>query len=239
MIFRDITKEKGITSGEFVYLASHQLRNPVTSIKWMTELLLRTQKLTKQTKEYLTLIHTSAMRLSDLITVLLNVSRIERGKVVFSSRSLDLVGFVKNFLNEYVLFSAKKNISVIFKKHPTVLPVVIDTGAFYNIFQSLVFNAIEYTPEGGTIEVSLEKKNGRFRVVVQDTGIGIPKKDQGRIFEKFSRGSNIQTINREGLGLGLYAAAKTVQLLNGKIWFKSREGKGTIFYVDLPLIYVE
>ncbi len=235
-------KEKDGTGGrsdEFVYLASHQLRNPVTRIKWMIELLLRDEKLKGQTREYLTLVRTSAVRLNDLITVLLNVSRIERGKVFFSPRAIDLVEFVKKFLNEYASFSAEKNISVIFEKHPPTLPVVIDSAALYNILQSLISNAIEYTKEGGRVEVSIEQGNDTFRFIVQDTGIGIPKKDQEHIFEKFSRASNAQTVNREGLGLGLYAAAQTVKLLNGKIWFNSKDGRGTTFYVELPLKYAK
>jgi len=147
------------------------------------------------------------------------------------------VGFMKSFLNEYAAFSARKNTLLIFKKHPPVLPVIIDSGAFYNILQPLVLNAIEYTPEGGRIEISLEKKNKTFRLMVQDTGIGIPEKDRKHIFEKFSRGSNAQEIKREGFGLGLYVAAQTIKLLNGKIWFDSEEGKGTIFYVESSLKY--
>jgi signal transduction histidine kinase len=222
---------------EFIYLASHQLRNPVTRIKWMIELLLRSEKLTKRTKEYLTLIHTSTVRLNDLITVLLNVSRIERGKMVFSPHSLDLVRFVKNFLKDYVSFSAKKNISIILKKHPPALPAVIDSAAFYNILQPLVLNAIEYTPKGGRIEVSLEKSKETFCLMVRDNGIGIPKKDQRHIFEKFTRASNAKAINQDGLGLGLYAASQTVELLEGKIWFDSKKDKGTTFYVKLPLTH--
>lgn len=232
-------KNKDSTSDEFVYLASHQLRTPVTHIRWMTEFLLGSEELTERTRKYLTLIRTSAMRLNDLVAVLLNVSRIERGKVVLSSRSFDVVGFVKSFLNEYIAFYKKKNISLVFKKHPSILPVVIDSGAFYNILQSLVFNAIEYTLEEGTIEVLLEKKNKIFRLIVKDTGIGIPKKDQEHIFGKFTRGSNVQITKREGFGLGLYVAAKTVQLLKGKIWFVSKENKGTTFYVELPLIHTK
>lgn len=226
-------------SDEFVYLASHQLRNPVTRIKWTVELLLRDKKLKGQTREYLAFIHTSAIRLNDLIAVLLNVSRIERGKMFLSPRSIDLVGFVKNFLNEYAPFSAEKNISVIFKKHPPVLRVMIDSAAFYNVLQSLVSNAIDYTLAGGKVEVSLEEKNCIFRFIIRDTGIGIPKKDQEHIFEKFRRASNAYTINQEGLGLGLYSAAQTVKLLNGKIWFDSEKDKGTIFYVELPLIHAK
>ncbi len=229
--------ERSVKGGseEFVYLASHQLRNPVTRIKWMIELLLRTGKLTKYSKEYLTLIHASAVRLNDLITVLLNVSRIEHGKIVFSPRSLDLVKFVKNFLKEYVLFSAKKNISVTFQKHPPMLRAVIDSAAFYNIFQPLFLNAIEYTPKGGRIEVSLKKDKETFCLMVRDNGIGIPKKDQKHIFEKFTRAGNARSLNQEGLGLGLYAAGQTVKLLKGKIWFDSAKDKGTTFYVRLPL----
>lgn len=224
---------------EFLYLASHQLRDPVTSIKWMTELLLRNESLPKQTKEYLKLIHTSTVCLNDLITILLNVSRVERGKMVFSPRSIDLVKFVKSFLNEYVALSAKKNISLILKKHPSILPVVIDSAAFYNILQPLVLNAIKYTPKGGKIEVSLKKSKEIFCLIVRDTGIGIPKKDQEHIFKKFSRASNAKVINKDGLGLGLYAANQTVKLLKGKIWFESIENKGTKFYVELPLTHIK
>ena len=230
-----IKKKKNVTADEFVYLASHQLRTPITNIKWTIESLLRTEKLTERTRRYLTFMRTSTARLNDLIEVLLNISRIEQGKVFLSSRSFDLVKFTKSFLEEYILFSKKKNISFIFKKHPATLPVVIDSGAFYNIMQSLVSNAIDYTLEGGIVEVSLEKKKRGFCLIVRDTGIGIPKKDQKHIFEKFSRGANAQITKREGLGLGLYVAVKTVQLLNGKIWFKSQENKGTTFYVELPL----
>lgn len=245
----DIAKEKeGNSAGdEFVYLASHQLRSPITHIKWIVDLLLETEKLTPRTRKYLVLMRSSAVRLSDLIALLLNVSRIERGKVFLSPRSFDVVEFTKSFLNEYIAFSKKKKISLIFKKYPSALPAFIDSGAFYNILQSLVSNAIDYTLEGGTVEILLEKKNKEFRLTVRDTGIGIPKKDQARIFEKFNRAGNAQEIKEQGLGLGLYVAARTVQLLNGKIWFDSpalvetsagkKEKKGTAFYVELPLKY--
>ena len=230
-----MTKPSDNTSEEFVYLASHQLRRPITNIKWVTEFLLRTEDLPKRTKEYLGLIHASTVRLNDLINVLLNVSRVERGKMVFSPRSFDLVKFVKSFLREYASFSAKKNISVLFKKYPVTLPVVIDSGAMYNILQPLVLNAIEYNPKGGRIEVSLEKNKETFCLTVRDTGIGIPQKEQKDIFKKFSRASNARTLNQEGLGLGLYVVSQTIKLLKGKIWFESKENKGTTFYVELSL----
>ncbi len=235
-----IKRKKGTAeSDEFIYLASHQLRNPVTRIRWVIELVLRTEKLTKQTKIYLILVQSSAARMNDLITMLLNVSRIEHGKMFFSPRSLDLVKFVKNFLDEYKFFSDEKGISITFKKHPLSLPVFIDSAAFYNIIQSIVSNAIEYTPKAGKIDISLEKRKDTFLIAVRDTGVGIPKEDQGHIFEKFNRGSNVQTIKRDGLGLGLYTANQTVRCLNGKVWFDSKKNKGTIFYVELPLIYTK
>lgn len=227
---------KQTANDDFLRLAGHQLRDPLTGIRWATDLLLERENLpVKQRNSYLMLINNSAKTLNDLITLLSNVSRIERGKLVFTPRSIDLVVFLGNLLKGYQPSVAEKRISLAFKEHPVQLPALIDTGALYNIVQSLISNAITYTPEKGKIAVALEAKKENFIVSVQDTGIGVPKADQKYIFRKFRRGSNAKQIKQDGLGLGLYAAAQTVKALRGKIWFESpaKEGKGTRFFVAL------
>jgi signal transduction histidine kinase len=227
-------KAKG-SDNEFVYLASHQLRTPVTGIKWAAETLLRTENFTGRKKYYLDLIYASSISLGDLIGTLLNVSRIERGQLVFSRRQINIVLFVDTLLKEYLPFAKKKNLVLRFEKPAAAIAIQTDSGALHNIVQSLVYNAIEYTPKGGSIDVSLKKKRTSVQLTVRDTGIGIPKKDQARIFDKYTRGNNALAVKKEGLGLGLYTAAQMVRLLNGTISVRSKEGKGTTFIVELPL----
>ena len=129
----------------------------------------------------------------------------------------------------------KKNLLITFEKHPEKLIALTDNSALRNIMQSIISNATEYTPQGGKIEVSLEKKDRIFIFTVKDTGIGIPLPEQKTIFDKFTRGSNAQLVKTEGTGLGLYIAKQAVELLGGKIWFESKEKKGTTFFVELPL----
>ena len=231
-ILKGVDREKS----DFISVASHQLRTPLTGIQWVVERLLKTQKnLTLQAEEYLNDIHTSAKRLSNLVDTLLNVSRIESGKIGVNPESIEIVEFVKGYFSECMPLCAKKNISLSLKKYPPKLDAVTDQNALRNIIQSLISNAIEYTPEDGKIEISIEKKERTFILTVEDTGIGIPRKEQSSIFEKFTRASNAKLAKTEGTGLGLYIAKQAVELLGGKIWFDSEVGKGTKFYVELPL----
>jgi signal transduction histidine kinase len=228
-------KTEDDSANEFIYLASHQLRNPITSIRWAIDALAGTETMSERDRQYVGLIHNSAATLNDLVSVLLSMSRIEQGNIVFSPRALDVVLFVERLLSQYKPFFQKKSITILFQNHPESLAALLDSGALHNIIQPLISNAIEYTPEKGKIEVSLKKQEDKFLFTITDTGIGIPEKDKEHIFDKFKRGSNVANVKKEGFGLGLYTAVKTVGLLKGKIWFDSTEEKGTTFYVELPL----
>jgi len=237
-VFRDVSHEWEIDEAkkEFVSLASHQLRTPLVGVQWVIERFLKKEKhLSDKGKEYLKDIRVSCQRLSNLVDLLLNVSRIESGNISISPKQLELVGFIEEFLKEYSSLYAKKKITLIFKEHPKTLKAVTDSNALRNIMQTIISNTIEYTKEGGRVEVSLRKKDHVFLFAVSDTGIGIPEKNQATIFNKFARGSNAKLMKPEGAGFGLYFAKRATDLLGGKIWFKSKENKGTTFYVELPL----
>ena len=236
-IERDITKEKEIDKAktEFVSLASHQLRTPLTGIEWTIELFSKKEKLTEEGKKYLQDIHFSAKRLNMLIKLLLNTSRIESGSVGVSPEPLELVGFINQYAREYQLLCARTKSSLVFTKHPKKLEATTDKNLLGFIIQNIVANAIDYTLAGGKIEIILEGKKDTAFLQVRDTGIGIPKKESARIFEKFSRASNAVFIKPDGTGLGLYIVQESVKLLGGKIWFESKEGKGSTFYVEFPL----
>ncbi len=236
-IERDITKEKEIekAKSEFVSLASHQLRSPLVGIEWTIELFSKKEKLTDEGKKYLNDIYFSAKRLSALIKLLLNVSRIESGDIGIVPQSLDLVEYISTYIRECSIYSEKRNISFIFTKHPEKLTIITDKNIFGYILQNLVSNAIEYTLPGGCVQLLLEEKKDSNLFTIRDTGIGIPKKEQARIFEKFIRASNAVKTKPDGTGLGLYIVRESVSLLGGKIWFESDEGKGSTFFVELPL----
>lgn len=236
-IGRDITKEKDIdkAKSDFISIVSHQLRTPLTSIRWVVESFLKHEKLTKRGRDYLKDIHISARRLTDLIDVFLNVSRIEEGAITISAKPVELVSFIKEYLKECEPLCGKKHLLLTFDKHPKSFNVTTDVNALRNIIHSILSNAIEYTPNKGKINVSLEKKSNMFLLTVVDTGIGIPKNEQETIFDKFTRGKNATLIKTDGTGLGLYIAKMAVNLLGGKIRFESKENKGTIFYIELPI----
>jgi signal transduction histidine kinase len=126
-------------------------------------------------------------------------------------------------------------LKISFEDHPAELSVVTDKSAMRNIVQSLISNAIEYTGEGGSIDVAVKKNDGTFTVTVRDTGIGIPQAEQPHIFEKFVRASNAKLYKTDGTGIGLYIAAQAAHRLGGKIWFESEEQKGSLFHVEVPL----
>ncbi len=236
-IERDITKEKEIEKmkSEFVSVASHQLRTPLTGIQWVAERMLKKSKLPKKDRGYMEDIRLSTNRLTLLVNDLLNVSRIEEGRISINPEKIDLVSYLESYFLECTPICEKKNIKMTFEKHPKSLEISADRNAIRNITQSIISNAIEYTPAGGEVKVYLEQKGEKFLFKVADTGIGIPKENQSTIFGKFIRGDNAITVKTDGTGLGLYIVKQAVNLLGGKIWFESEEGKGSTFFVELPL----
>lgn len=239
-IFRDITKEKEIdrAKSEFISIASHQLRTPLTGIQWVIERFTKKETLTEKGRGYLDNIHISVKHLTQLVDLLLNLSRIEAGKIGITSESVEVTSFLKSYLKEVAGLCEKKELKINFDDYPAELVVETDKNALRNIIQSLISNAIEYTPNGGKIDVALKKIDSVFVIKIRDTGIGIPETEQSHIFEKFVRATNAKLYKTDGTGIGLYIAERAVYLLGGKIWFESEENKGSVFYVELPVRYV-
>jgi signal transduction histidine kinase len=199
------------------------------------ERFTKKEKLTQKGKEYLNDIHASAKRLAALVDLMLNLSRIEAGKIGITPEEIEVVGFIQDFLDEIVPLRDKKNLHLLFEDHPPKLVATTDKSALRNIVQNLVSNAIEYTPKGGTITVMAQEKGPLLHIEVRDTGIGIPRSEQSHLFEKFVRASNAKAYKTDGTGIGLYVAERSVDRLHGKIWFASEENKGSVFYVEIPL----
>jgi PAS domain S-box-containing protein len=238
-VFRDITKEKEIDKAktEFVSLASHQLRTPLSTVNWYSEMLLTGDvgEVTTDQKKYLEEIYNGNQRMVDLVNTLLDVSRIELGTLVVESKPTDIIKLTQNVINEQKLQIIKKRIKLS-PSHEDHIPLIkSDPKLLKMVIQNLLSNAIKYTPDGGKISISIfrdEKKNVILKM--SDTGYGIPKNQQDKIFTKLFRADNVVGKDTEGTGLGLYIAKSIVEQAGGKLWFESRENKGTTFYAALP-----
>lgn len=234
---RDITEEKRIDrmKSEFISLASHQLRTPLTAIGWYIELLQSEEiELTNDQKEYMEQILHSHQRMVVLVNSLLNVSRIELGRVKIEPKEMtidELVNLpIQNLQHE---MDSKK---LQFKKKLPDGSLSVDPDLVQLVVENLLSNAVKYTPDGGVVELNVMGDKDEIRFSVTDTGMGIPHAQQSRIFEKLFRADNVVKADTQGNGIGLYISKNTVDAWGGKLWFQSEEGKGTTFHFTVPRV---
>ncbi len=246
---RDVTHEKEIdrAKSEFVSLASHQLRTPPTTIKWYAEMLEQGEDpLTNKQRGFLSEIQKGNQRMISLVNALLNVSRMETGSLDVALKKTYPHKLLKDFLNEFQKQISDRSLGVRLRGDQDV-SLFTDPKLLQIIVENLITNAVKYTPDGGTIGINFGvKKKGAlfgrqkvsdtcFALSIADTGYGIPANQQDKIFTKLFRADNVKAKDTDGTGLGLYLVKRIIDYYRGKIWFESKENKGTIFFVTLPL----
>ena len=224
---------------EFVSIASHQLRTPLTAIKGFLSLVQENSGDEQTRREWVDKAYQSNERLIRLVNDLLDISRIERGSIVYDFKKINVVSLIDSLAEELKIPAQNKNISLKVEKPNgvTIPEVKMDEEKIRQVILNLADNAINYTKEGGvTIKLIYLNSLNRLQILVKDTGVGMSKEDISNLFNIFSRGDNVKKTHVEGMGLGLYVAHKIVQGHGGKIWATS-EGlhKGSTFYIELPI----
>ena len=240
-VLRDISQEAEIDrlKNEFISTVSHELRTPMTSIKGYADLLLsensRIGKLNETQHKFISVIQSNANRLSELVNDILEISRIETGRIKLEFTALDIVELIKevtvSFKGQMVQKALHLNLHL-----PDQLPLVYaDKARLTQVLVNLIGNGWQYTPEGGQVNVYARQVGDMIQVDVADTGIGIVEKDLLYIFDRFFRSERTEVQVVDGTGLGLSITKSFVELLGGKIWVESKLDAGTTFSFTVPL----
>lgn len=254
-VAQDVSKHQQLNKAktDFVALASHQLRTPLSIIKWYVDFLLLGDagEISEEQRKYLEEVYQSNERLIELVNALLDVSRIDVGTFAIEPEPTDIIERAETALKKLQGEIDKKKIKI--DKQFDLLPRTnLDPRLTKIVFVNILSNAVKYTPEGGRIIVKIKKTEKDIFVRITDTGCGIPKEEQPKIFTKMFRAHNAQRIESIGTGLGLYIVKAVIEKSGGKIWFESpsldllleaeqegreqpKENQGTTFNITIPL----
>lgn len=229
-------KELDRAKDEFISMASHQLRTPLTTIKGYLSMLLEGDagKMTGPQTEFVAYAFGSSERMVNLISDLLNVSRLSAGRFLIQTKPTDMVSMIDDEVRQLMTHATAKNIKLVFDRPAKPLPPAeIDENKTRQVVMNFIDNAIYYTKEG-EVRVVLEQSGNCVRLEVRDSGIGVPETAKKKLFSKFFRAENAQTVRPDGTGLGLYLAKRVVEDQGGTIIFNSVEGKGSTFGFEIP-----
>jgi two-component system sensor histidine kinase VicK len=236
-VFQDMSEERRLDylKSEFISLASHQLRTPLSSVRWYVELFGEEKdKLSEEQRGYLSEMDRGLTRMVALLTALLNAAHLEGEGTKPELQTVDCVKLLRDIAADSKLLFEESTIHCTVSAPETPVELITDPTLFGIILQNLIGNAVKYSPKGSALEIGLIEKGTDAVITVTDHGMGIPKEEQGRIFEKFFRAKNVRKVDTDGNGLGLYISKTIADRLGATMTFWSDEGKGTTFTVVLP-----
>jgi len=256
-VAQDVSKSMELSQAktDFVTIASHQLRTPLSIIKWYVDFLLNEDagSINPEQKKYLAEVYLSNERLIELVNALLDVSRIDVGTFAIEPESCDMLLVSDNAIKKYSSEINNKDIKFE-KKYDKLPPINLDPRLIGIVFENIISNAIKYTPRGGTVQLVIKKTSKDVLIKISDSGYGIPREQQPNIFTKLFRADNVKKIESVGTGLGLYIVKAVIEKSGGKIWFQSpslelllsegqkdsdipldKRNRGTTFFITIPL----
>ena len=222
---------------EFISVVSHQLRSPLSNLRWAIELLMsgRLGKIEEKQTEYFKILKENSGRMQELVSDLLTVSRIATAKLSFKNKEFSLKELISALIKEFEIFARASNVEIEFKPQENLPKVFADPSQIRLVVENLLDNAVRYIKDKGEVKVRLFRKEKNIYFEIEDNGVGIPREDQRYIFQKFFRSGNIMKYQTQGTGLGLYIAKAIIEQSGGKIGFESEENKGSIFWFTLPI----
>ncbi len=235
-VIHDRSREKSVLEAktEFLTIAAHEFRTPLTAIRWAFEALLSNKD--EGVKNVADTGLKASNNLLEIVEHLLSAAKIEEGRFGYQFIKTDIVSLVENSLEKYRKAAEKHNIKIYFQKSAMLEPIEIDAEKISIAVENLISNAIKYNVASGQVGVKIEKIPDKpfVQISVKDTGIGIPESDKEKIFSKFFRASAAMKYQTEGIGLGLFIIRNIIKRHGGEIWFESAEKRGTTFYFTLP-----
>ena len=238
VVIRDASRERQLelAKDEFISIVAHQLRSPLGSIRWNIEMILRQPNIPDKINNKIKRIYHGNQRLITLVNDLLNVSIIEQGMVKETPCPTDVLGIIRAAVLEMEAEAQKHKVVITIQSQEKHIPkIMIDPKRLREVIQNLLSNAIKYNVREGKVTVVVQHIAEFIKISVKDQGIGIPKKDQPRLFSKFYRADNAVRSDTTGSGLGLFVVKSYVERWGGNISFESSQNKGTTFHIELPV----
>jgi two-component system phosphate regulon sensor histidine kinase PhoR len=236
LTFQDVTQEREVSQmkSDFVSFVTHQLRTPLAGIRWMLELAAQEPGMPAEATSFVQDARDSAQRLITLVNDLLDISRLERGRMTMAPEPVNLGELTRGVLDEMAPLITEKGHKLTVRGVRAAPRALADPQLLRQVVLNLVSNAVKYTPTGGRIALRIERRAEGVQWSIRDSGIGIPAAALPRMFEKFYRAENVHAVETEGTGLGLYLVRLILEQSGGRVWCESREGQGSTFTFTLP-----
>ena len=231
-------RELDVRKSEFLSVVAHQLRTPLSGIKWTLSMILNAELgvISDDQRVFLMKSYESNDRMIELVESMLHADRIDSGKYDLNVKPTQILDLIDNVLYEILPNATRRNVTIEFNRPLTPIPqLTIDQEKMRAVFQNLLDNAVKYSRPGGTVSIEAHHVDGVVEFRVKDDGIGVPADQSALIFSRFFRARNAVKVDTDGNGLGLFIVKSIIEMHGGKIWFESREGEGTTFYFTIKI----